>query len=62
MPAVLCLDVVPWEIVSVHTEMAIDITIVLVSFTQPFLGETISQQTSWNSDSYNLLHSIRDIP
>ena len=61
MPAVLCLDVVLWEIVSVHTEMAIGIILVLASFTQPFLGETISQQTSWYSDSYHLLHSIHGI-
>lgn len=32
-----------------HVTMSIDIALVLILFVQPFLGETVSQQTSWYS-------------
>ena len=42
MPIVFYLDVVPWEISSIHVDMFTDVTMILVLFMQPFLGETFT--------------------
>jgi hypothetical protein len=45
---------VPWHFTHFHVTRSIDNEIVPVLFIQPFLGETVSQPTSWCSGSDNL--------
>lgn len=44
----------PHDIFPLHGSISIYITVAPVLFLPPFLGETISQQTSWCSESHDL--------
>lgn len=51
---VLCLWMGPYEISPFHIDMSTGFANVPVLNRQPFLGQTVSQQTSCSSDPYNL--------